>query len=83
MTDQQYEEYKEKVNKYSEISSEIGRLKLEKSRVNSGIIEIKNKLGMQIDCWGRYECFQDNLTKSLIHFYDTEIERFERELSEL
>lgn len=83
MTEQQYEEQKEKVKKYSEISSEIKRLNLERSRVDCGILEIECMYKIKIDCCGRYMGFNDNLKNVLIGFYDSEIERLGKELEAL
>lgn len=83
MTEQQYEEQRERVKKYSDIKSEIYRLSNEKEKINRGVLTISCLYEAKIDCRCRYDEFRDNLIKSLTDFYDSEIERLEKQLEEL
>lgn len=78
MNEQEYAEQSERVSEYNRLSGEIKRLNLEKSRIDSGILSMDCLYKISIDCCGRYDGFSDNLQKSIIQFYDDEIERLEK-----
>ena len=78
MNEQEYTEQLERLREYNKLDSEIKRLENEKNRIDYGILSIKCAYCIEIDCCGRYEGFRDNLQKSLIQFYDDEIERLRK-----
>lgn len=87
MTEEQFKEITEKVKKYSDTQSCIDRLNREKGYVDSGIEQIryKDSLGWvwYIDCLNRHEGFKGGLTDAILQFYDSEIERLQKQLEEL
>lgn len=84
MTEEQFKEATEKVKKYSDIQSCIKRLNIEKGHINKGITCMTATIyKLEIDCCGRHEGFQDGLTNAVLQFYDSEIERLQKQLEEL
>lgn len=88
MTEEQYREAREKVNKYFEIQGDIGRLKNEKKKLDDyGVVEIVSEdlagCEWKVKSIDRHEGFQGRLTDSILQFYDSEIERLQKQLEEL
>lgn len=87
MTEEQFQMASEKVKKYSEIQNYIERLAFEKRYVNRGIIQIVSRDGpgyrWEVDCCKRHEGFSIGLTDVILKFYDSEIERLQKQLEEL
>lgn len=83
MTKQEYEVCTERVRCYSELKSDIERLEQDKNCISNGILSITSFYQHEIDCFGRYDGFQEGVRDALIRFYDTEIGKLEQKLSDL
>lgn len=83
MDELEYEQQSERVAEYRKLNREIFRLENEKSTIGLGVLSARCSYCSEINFRERHEGFQDNLQKTLIQFYDDEIERLMELMEEI
>ena len=73
MTQLEFNEMKERVEKYKESEDRIYRLRFEKRSILNDIAKIVERHKCDIDSKSRYTKFQDRLEKEITEFYENEI----------
>lgn len=83
MTENEYTEARERVNKYWNLKNIHTRLKFEHSIISSGVLSITAFYKREIDCCGRHEGFQTGICDTLLELYDNEIAKIEKQMEEI
>lgn len=83
MTESEYAEARERVNKYWDLENIHTRLKFERSIISRGVLSITAFHKREIDCCGRHEGFQASIRDTLLELYDNEIAKIEKQMEEI
>lgn len=83
MTQQEFVETKERIEKYKELEIQIKRLENEKYFISCGLLNIEASYEKKIDCTNRHDGFCDRLQKALVDFYDSEIETIQKIMEDI
>ena len=87
MTKEEFQEALVQFRKYNDINFSIEQLRRGKERLKQGVDRIvgEDSLGCkrEIDCRDYYRGFRKKLTNTILRFYDSEIERLQKQLEEL
>lgn len=83
MTQLEFDETKERVEKYKALEDKIYRMGCEKRSILHGISDIVSRHKDDVDCRSRYSGFQDKLEKEITDFYENEINITRKNMEEI
>lgn len=83
MTQSEFSETKERVEKFEALNELIEQLKREKYLISVGPLSIETYYKRTIDYTNRHDGFCDRLLKTLDDFYDKEIKAIEKSMEDI
>lgn len=83
MTPLEFNEMKERVEKYKSLEGEIYRMECEKRSVLLSISDVVSRHKDDVDCRSRYSGLQDRLEKEITKFYENEIKEAYKNMEEI
>lgn len=83
MTQLEFNEMKERVEKYKELENRIRRLENENLLILEGVIKITTCYQRDIDCTYKYAGFQERLKEKITEFYESEINIAHKKMEEI
>lgn len=83
MTQSEFSETKERVEKFEVLNELLEQLKREKYLISVGLLSIETHYQRTIDCTNKHEGFCDRLSKTLDDFYDKEIKAIEKSMEDI
>ncbi len=83
MTDIEYKEQSERVEKYNKCADKVSVIEEKKSAIQNGILSIQCSRDKQIDFDYLGDNFKQRLIENIVSFLDEEIENIKKEMEKI